>query len=264
MAMKTLRAFQKAIHIDFRGTARAARRFPAFLADFRRFSRDLSSLGEAWPTEPSFPCLRDAGDVGGTASGHYFHQDLHVAQRVFALKPEKHIDVGSRVDGFVAHVASFRTIDVLDIRPIRSNGVSAIQFRQADLMQLPEDLRGSTDSVSCLHALEHFGLGRYGDPIDPAGYVKGFRSLEAMLKPDGRLHLSVPVGRQRIEFNAHRIFDPNTVLSLAGPKLTCEMFSFVDDRGDFHRNVGASDAILRGVAQLNYGCGIFEFRLQFA
>lgn len=258
--MKTLRAFGKAVRIDLRGTVHAARRFPSFISDFRRFTRDLQLLGNAWPTEPNSPCLRDASAEGGTASGHYFHQDLHVAQRVFALKPDRHIDVGSRVDGFVAHIASFREVDVLDIRPIKPNGVSAIRFRQADLMQLPEDLRASTDSVSCLHALEHFGLGRYGDPIDPEGYVKGFRSLVAMLKPDGRLHLSVPVGRQRIEFNAHRIFDPRTLLSLAAPDLSCVMFSYVDDRGDLHRDVGLSHDIVGRVIEMNYGCGIFEFR----
>ena len=260
--MRMLRAFKKAIHIDLGTTVQAARRFPKFVTDFHQFKRNLSSLGNSWPTEPTFPCLRDANDAGGTASGHYFHQDLHVAQRVFTLKPERHIDVGSRVDGFVAHVASFRAIDVLDIRPIKSNGVSAIRFRQADLMQLPEDLQASTDSVSCLHALEHFGLGRYGDPIDPAGYVKGFRSLEAMLKPDGRLHLSLPVGRQRVEFNAHRIFHPSTVLALASPKFDCEMFSFVDDKGDLHRDVGLSEDVLHRVGQLNYGCGVFELRLR--
>ncbi len=259
--MKTLRAFYRAIQVDFGRSARAAWRFPAFLASFRKFSRSLGSLKNAWPTEPSFACLRDAVDAGGTASGHYFHQDLHVAQRVFALNPNRHVDIGSRVDGFVAHLASFRSVDVLDIRPIESSGASGIQFRQADLMQLPEDLRASTDSVSCLHALEHFGLGRYGDPIDPEGYIKGFRSLEAMLKPDGRLHLSVPVGRQRIEFNAHRIFDPTTILALAKPRLTCEMLSFVDDRGDFHRDVGLSEDVLRKIAKLSYGCGIYEFRL---
>jgi SAM-dependent methyltransferase len=259
--MKMLRAFGKAVRIDLQGAVRAAQRFPSFISEFHRFSRDRNLLGNTWPTEPSFPCLRDADEQGGTASGHYFHQDLHVAQRIFALKPDRHIDVGSRVDGFVAHVASFRNIDVLDIRPIAANGVPEIRFMQADLMQLPEDFRASSDSVSCLHALEHFGLGRYGDPIDPDGYVKGFRSLVAMLKPDGRLHLSVPVGRQRIEFNAHRIFDPMTILDLATPNLECVMFSVVDDEGDLHRDIGLQVDTLRTVARMHYGCGIFEFAL---
>jgi hypothetical protein len=39
------------------------------------------------------------------------------------------------------------------------------------------------DSISCLHALEHFGLGRYGDRLDPNGHETGFLKLLDMLKP---------------------------------------------------------------------------------
>lgn len=41
------------------------------------------------------------------------------------------------------------------------------KFKQADLVRPVEGMAGYCDSLSCLHALEHFGLGRYGDPIDP-------------------------------------------------------------------------------------------------
>jgi len=62
--------------------------------------------------------LDDRFDQSGTASGHYFHQDLLVASRIFINNPEKHVDIGSRIDGFVAHVASFREIEVFDIRSL--------------------------------------------------------------------------------------------------------------------------------------------------
>lgn len=92
---------------------------------------------------------------------------------IFQNKPEKHIDIGSRVDGFVAHLASFREVFVFDIRNIESK-VKNIHFVQADLMRFDENLTESTDSISCLHALEHFGLGRYGDEIYYWAYLKGF------------------------------------------------------------------------------------------
>jgi len=53
--------------------------------------------------------LTDRFDPGGDASGHYFHQDLIVARRIFERDPRKHVDVGSRIDGFVAHLAVFRS-----------------------------------------------------------------------------------------------------------------------------------------------------------
>jgi hypothetical protein len=117
------------------------------------------------------------------------------------------VDVGSRIDGFVAHVALFRPIEVMDIRPARSfdPNVRFVQVDVSDPEKVPENY---TDSLSCLHALEHFGLGRYGDPLLADGWKRGIQSFSRLLQPQGRLYLSVPIGRQRIEFNAHRIFGP--------------------------------------------------------
>ncbi|PNJ92618.1 hypothetical protein CEP14_09860 [Cylindrospermopsis raciborskii C04] len=50
-----------------------------------------------------FPYLTDRRDFAGSISRHYFHQDLWAARKVYENKPENHIDVGSRIDGFVAH-----------------------------------------------------------------------------------------------------------------------------------------------------------------
>src|SRR5439155_9836158 len=96
----------------------------------------------------------------------------------------------------VAHVATFREIDVLDIRTVHDS-IPNMRFLRADLMAtLPAELVGCADSASCLHALEHFGLGRYGDPIDYQGHIKGLLNLHRMLEPGGRLYLSVPIGPQ--------------------------------------------------------------------
>lgn len=65
-----------------------------------------------------FPILSDKDEYSGTASGHYFHQDLLVAQLVYINNPERNVDIGSRIDGFVAHVTSFRNIEVFDIREL--------------------------------------------------------------------------------------------------------------------------------------------------
>ena len=82
-----------------------------------------------------FPILDDWFEVAGTAKGHYFHQDLIVAQQIYSANPKVHIDVGSRIDGFVAHVASFRTIKIIDIRPLERSQHPNIEFLQHDLMR---------------------------------------------------------------------------------------------------------------------------------
>lgn len=185
-----------------------------------RFLRDLHVLRQQqrgdpqWPIYLSAPCLSDWWQQGGTARGHYFHQDLLVARRIFQRNPRKHVDVGSRVDGFVAHVATFRKIEVLDIRKTTTT-VENIVFRECDVMNLPDDLANYCDSLSCLHALEHFGLGRYGDTVRYDGYQIGFRNLVKVLEAGGTLYLSVPIGPQRIDFNGHRVFSIATVLRLA-------------------------------------------------
>jgi hypothetical protein len=103
------------------------------------------------------PILDEFDDFAGTANGQYFHQDLLVASRIFLDKPERHVDVGSRIDGFVAHVASFRKIEILDIRDLEETGHENIVFFKADLTSEDFNMDSITDSISCLHALEHFG-----------------------------------------------------------------------------------------------------------
>jgi hypothetical protein len=201
-----------------------------------------------------FPCLNDRHDFAGSISRHYFHQDLWAARKVYENKPENHIDVGSRIDGFISHLLTFRTVEVLDVRTMISP-VKGMTFRQVNLMEF-EKLPGSTcDSLSCLHALEHFGLGRYGDPIDPNGHVKGLKAITKMLKPGGTLLLSVPTGKERIEFNGHRIFSVSTILNLTTNDYDLVSFSYIDDANTLHENADPSF-----VPIMLYGCGLYELK----
>jgi len=202
-----------------------------------------------------WPILDDFHGQAGIASGHYFHQDLLVASLVKQASPNRHVDVGSRIEGFVAHVASYREIEVLDIRPLRISGHGQIRFLQSDLMKLDPSLIGICDSLSCLHALEHFGLGRYGDSIDPEGHLKGFRSLSQMLRAGGTLYVSFPIGKPAVHFNAHRIFHPGEILEWSKYLFRLVRFDYVDDDGQLHL-----EASLASLPDLNYGCGIYTLR----
>lgn len=208
---------------------------------------------------PSYPCLQDKNSESGVASGHYFHQDLLVAQSIFEANPKKHVDVGSRVDGFVAHVASFRPIEVFDIRLLKSD-IHNISFKQGDVMDSSKIDSGCCDSLSCLHALEHFGLGRYGDPIDINGHLKGFQTLGKMLKPEGTLYLSVPIGPQRIEFNAHRVFSIAYLLQMFRSGYQVIRFSYVSDDGNLHKDVALDDEKITRNCDCTYGCGLFTLK----
>lgn len=117
-----------------------------------------------WPCRMSYPCLQDSKANAGSAAGHYFHQDFLVAQRIFRDNPVRHIDIGSRIDGFVAHVATFRPLEIIDIRPMTD--IHNVTMLQMDIVNPIVPCTPITDSLSSLHVVEHFGLGRYGDPID--------------------------------------------------------------------------------------------------
>lgn len=237
---------------------RALRALPRYLADRRRFRRGYSGM-MTW-----MPCLHDRGKEGGTTRSDYFWQDLLVAGAVFAAQPRRHVDIGSRVDGFVAHVASFREIEVFDIRPITTE-VPGITFNQADLMDgaglcaFPD---GYCDSLSCLHAIEHFGLGRYGDPIEPEGHLRGIENMARLLEAGGTFYLSTPIGRERIEFNAHRVFDPRQLVELASRSgLLLRRVTVIDGNGKI-RTVSTSPVELDALAEDLYNLGLFEFTKQ--
>ncbi|HET9571890.1 MAG TPA: DUF268 domain-containing protein [Bacteroidales bacterium] len=204
-----------------------------------------------------YPILDERFSESGTMKGHYFHQDLLIARKIFENNPLRHIDIGSRIDGFVAHVAAFRKIEIFDIRPLESP-IKNIVYKQADLMQLPDNMKDCCDSLSTLHAIEHFGLGRYGDPIDIDGHLKAINNLHLMLKKDGKFYFSVPIGIQRIEFNAHRVFSIKYLLQILNDKFKIESFHYVDDKGDLYENAILSEESISSNFNCIYGCGIFE------
>ena len=204
-----------------------------------------------------YPILNEWNDQTGSSTGHYFHQDLFIAQLIFENNPQQHIDIGSRIDGFVAHVAAYRKIKVLDIRDVKLNSKN-IEFIKSDLMNIQSSLVNSVDSISSLHVLEHFGLGRYGDSIDYFGYLKGFNNITNILKKHGIFYFSVPIGLQRIEFNAHRVFSIKYLLELIKPLYNIKSFSYVDDNDNFFVNTILSEKGINDNYGCSFGCGIFE------
>jgi SAM-dependent methyltransferase len=205
----------------------------------------------------NYPILGERFSESGTMSGHYFHQDLFVARKIFNNNPNKHVDIGSRTDGFVAHLAVFRNVEVIDIRDQLSN-VKNVSFRKADLMQLPNHMINYCDSISALHSIEHFGLGRYGDPVNYHGYLKALENIAKILQNRGKFYFSVPIGPQRIEFNAHRVFSVKYLLDLLNKDFILNSFSYIDDEGDFHEEVLLMPEKIESSFSCTYGCGIFE------
>ena len=220
---------------------------PRFLLEVKRF-RGLAR-GESVPWRETYPCLLDRL-TKTPFDPHYFYQGAWLARRLSVTKPQLHVDVGSSAM-MLSVLSAGVPIVFLDYRPLAVQlpglhcvGGSATRLAFHD---------NAVASLSSLHVIEHIGLGRYGDPLDPQGSKQAAGELARVLQPGGRLFLSVPVGRERVCFNAHRVHAPRTIQSYV-PALRLESFSLVDDTGRFTEQVP-----LEAAARLEYGCGLFEF-----
>jgi SAM-dependent methyltransferase len=223
---------------------------PRFLLHYMRYVR--ASEGVAPGLADMQPCLGDW--ISHTPfDAHYFYQGAWLARRLAKQAPDKHVDIGSSVLTIGVLSAHVDTVFV-DFRPIKAN-LSSLMPLAGNILELTfaDD---SISSLSCLHVIEHIGLGRYGDPIDPLGSIKAAIELQRVLAHGGRLYLSLPVGRQRICFNAHRVHAPAMVLEIFS-QLKLVEFSWVDDAGGFHDNTPVDDA-----THQEYACGMFLFEKQ--
>ncbi len=204
-----------------------------------------------------YPCLDDRFDTAGSIPQHYFYQDLIVANKIFKANPQKHVDIGSRIDGFVAHVASFREIEVFDIRKLDYK-IPNVKFVQADLTAEDFSIQNYCDSISCLHAIEHFGLGRYGDIPDINGHLKGLANISKILNSGGTFYFSTPIGKQRIEFDAHRVFSLKYLIDYFREDYEIKSFSYINDKEELKTDIKLNPAEIENSLNCRYGCGIFE------
>jgi SAM-dependent methyltransferase len=167
------------------------------------------------------------------------------------------VDISSSLH-FVAIVSAFIRTRFYDYRPAML-GLDNLSCDHADLLALPF-ADGSIPSLSCMHVVEHVGLGRYGDPLDPDGDLKAIAELKRVLAPGGDLLFVVPVGKPRILFNAHRIYSFEQVMKSLAPLVLAEFALVPDDpAAGLVRN-----APPELVAEQRYGCGCFWFRKEIS
>lgn len=223
-----------------------------FIRDWRLFKSagGIAQIGDFWP------CLFDRRSHTGI-DAHYFYQSLWAFRKIHDRNIRTHVDVGSQVQ-FVGLLTTITRVVFLDIRPL-SIGIPKYQGLASSVVALPFGDR-SIHSLSSLHVIEHIGLGRYGDPIDPNGSAKAAQEIVRVLAPGGRAYISVPVGRPRVQFNGQRVFAAADVIKLFDGLNLVEM-AMVDASGQFHDDVKPESADISEVGQgSDFGLGLFALQ----
>lgn len=234
--------------LPLHGIAASTRMYARYLLEWARYKREPGA--EPVIFRDSYPCLFDADDAT-PFDAHYFFQAVWATERIAREKPTRHFDVGSDVM-FVGLLTSHLPVVFVDIRPLTAS-LPRLKCIRGSALDLPFH-DASLASLSCLHVAEHVGLGRYGDPLNPAGTRLACAELARVLASGGNLFFSVPIGRPRTCFNAHRIHSPGQVLSFF-EDLELMEFSAVDDRGNLVRNARPNE-----FEPAEYACGLFWFR----
>lgn len=224
------------------------------LWEYIRFAKSWREYASTANAEPlslrhAHPCLFDR-TATHPFDPHYFYQDVWAFKAILASHAQQHVDVGSRAILVGLLTAITHTVFV-DIRPL---DVSLEQFRSqpGSILALPF-ANNSVTSLSCLHVAEHIGLGRYGDALDPLGTQKAIAELSRVLAPGGNLYFSIPVGKPRVCFNAHRIHSPEQILEFFSD-LELMSFSGIDDGGRYLEDISVHE-----LADSDYACGLFWY-----
>jgi SAM-dependent methyltransferase len=239
--------------IMIRSLALRLLRFFVFLYEFfvfsskqtKRFSLRLADLA---------PCLDDRTPTTGIDRHYLFHISWAI-RTVKRINPVKHVDISSSLY-FSAALSAFTPVDFYDYRPI-DFALSDLHGFRADLCKLPF-ADGSIASLSCMHVIEHIGLGRYGDPLDPDGDLTAIAELKRVLAPGGYLLLVVPIGKNpRIMFNANRVYTVNQIKTYCHDLALIEFALISDNKNDPPWIIDPTPEKLN---EQQYGCGCFLFR----
>lgn len=198
-----------------------------------------------------YPCLLDNTTTTGF-DAHYLYHVAWACRKIVENNPEKHIDISSSLN-FCTTISSFVQTDFYDFRPANIT-LPNLFCGQANLLKLPF-ADNSITSLSCMHVIEHIGLGRYGDALDYDGDLKSIRELKRVLNHEGLLYFVVPICFQpEIEFNAHRKYSFSQIKNMFSDFDLVE-HSLITDSGIF-----IVDPVENDYAQQSYGCGCFIFR----
>jgi hypothetical protein len=204
-----------------------------------------------------YPCLNDRSDRH-EFDPHYINHTAWAARKLASLRPPHHVDISSYLY-FSTIVSAFIPVTYYDYRPAALE-LDNLTTAKADLTNLPFP-SNSLSSLSCMHVVEHIGLGRYGDPINPDADLVAMGELQRCLAVRGHLLFVVPIGTPRVCFNAHRVYSKKMICDAMDLCELLELALIPDNTADPSLVYGPNEQLL---GEQRYGCGCFLFQKHFA
>jgi len=223
---------------------------PFILFDYFNYKKLDKNIRFTLKISDFYPQIKDK-TMTTHFDSHYVYHTSWAARKVREINPDFHTDISSSLY-FSGITSAFVPVKFYDYRPAELK-LSNLESLPGDLMKLPF-ANDSINSLSCMHTIEHIGLGRYGDPLDPNGDLRAIMELKRVLSKNGSLLFVTPVGKPRIQFNAHRIYSYEMIMEMF-EGLNLMEFSLVTDSGDFIENANPDI-----VKEQKYGCGCFWFK----
>lgn len=229
-------------------------RYISYVKDYMKFNKLLiQNIGTSLNWKDRYVCINDKTSTTSFDT-HYVYHTAWAARKLKEISPIKHIDISSSIY-FNAITSAFIPIEFYDYRPAKIS-LDSLLPKAADLLSLPF-VDDSVRSLSCMHVLEHIGLGRYGDALDPFGDTKAASELTRVLSKEGDLLIVLPVGKPVVNYNAHRVYSYDEVINMFSKLHLLEFSLLTDDENGAEFFINASPIIVK---EQKYGCGCFWFK----
>lgn len=222
-----------------------------FINNWRRYR----AAGGVASVKEFYPCLVDRTQ-DTPIDPQYFYQAAWAMSAIFQMRPNQHVDIGSDVK-YVGMLSAITKVVFVDIRPLQVT-LKNLECRSGSVTNLPF-LTDSLESISSLHVIEHVGLGRYGDPINPLGPEEACAELKRVLATGGILYVSFPLGTPRVQFNGHRIFAPQEVRKLFDGLILIKS-ALIDNYGHFVPEFDLNNVKFDEAHGQEFALGCFAFK----
>ena len=168
----------------------------------RWYLNDIRTGGLTWTTKswwwsPEKVRRRGTAYYGKTDKYLYEALDAH------SIRDKQLVIVGSEFPWYECIATSYgAAVTTIEYRQVHCRIPGLTVVTPTEFQAHPRKF----DVALSISSIEHDGLGRYGDPLNPTGDLRAMDEFRSLLEPDGFLLLAVPVGLDALVWNAHRVY----------------------------------------------------------